>query len=274
MAFSLNKILVHSSFIAQGAAVIPTAVPFYEFDLSSSQEDLTIKLCSGKSEQAFCIYLKQTQETTHPESFNQAILCLTHPYYLKEGSMYLLLADNSSLNTEIKDYMNAQGFDFRFLMTDENDLENLWSIKHTAEIESLKPEYEKRILSQHFLNKWIIIEEALNEKDLLKIVECLDNTEAHFKAKFPFLETIVITNRTLTQQNCLLEEENKYLTRELEHYKVFNQQLKDQDESEKILHFYHKEYEQLPLWYKRFGHVIKIIMGKRKLSSLYKKEKD
>jgi len=38
--------------------------------------------------------------------------------------------------------------------------------------------------------------------------------------------------------------------------------------AKEIQDWYNKEYEVLPLWYKRFGHIIKIIMGKR---SLFKK---
>jgi hypothetical protein len=42
-------------------------------------------------------------------------------------------------------------------------------------------------------------------------------------------------------------------------------------ESMKISKFYQQEYEILPLWYKRFGHIIKVITGKRSLRSLYDK---
>lgn len=35
-----------------------------------------------------------------------------------------------------------------------------------------------------------------------------------------------------------------------------------------VIEWYHNEYEVLPLWFKRLGHIIKVITGKRKLSSL------
>lgn len=38
---------------------------------------------------------------------------------------------------------------------------------------------------------------------------------------------------------------------------------------QKIRNFYHYEYEILPLWYKRFGHIIKVISGKRTFKSLF-----
>ncbi len=40
-------------------------------------------------------------------------------------------------------------------------------------------------------------------------------------------------------------------------------------ERSKGMEWYHREYEVLPLWYKRFGHIIKVIMGKRSFRSLF-----
>jgi len=40
-------------------------------------------------------------------------------------------------------------------------------------------------------------------------------------------------------------------------------------EVQKVIQWYHKEYEVLPLWYKRFGHIIKVFMGKRTFKSLF-----
>lgn len=49
-------------------------------------------------------------------------------------------------------------------------------------------------------------------------------------------------------------------------------------EREKVLKWYYYEYEILPLWYKRLGHLIKVIKGKRTFQSLFndnvKKYKD
>ncbi|MEO5592915.1 MAG: hypothetical protein ABIR15_10655 [Chitinophagaceae bacterium] len=51
-----------------------------------------------------------------------------------------------------------------------------------------------------------------------------------------------------------------------------------QKEYYEVLDWYHKEYETLPRWYKQFGQIIKVIMGKRSFGSLFndniKKYKD
>jgi hypothetical protein len=53
---------------------------------------------------------------------------------------------------------------------------------------------------------------------------------------------------------------------------------KYKDDYENLFKWYHNEYEILPLWYKRFGHILKVIMGKRSFRSLFsddvKKYKD
>jgi hypothetical protein len=73
-----------------------------------------------------------------------------------------------------------------------------------------------------------------------------------------------------------LEKEVQHLKGEVAFYKnnYHNQEkyldtIRRSDETVKILDFYHAEYEVLPLWYKRFGHVIKVLTGKRTLKSLF-----
>ena len=39
-----------------------------------------------------------------------------------------------------------------------------------------------------------------------------------------------------------------------------------------VLNWYRVEYEILPLWYKRIGHIIKAIMGKRSFKSLFRND--
>jgi hypothetical protein len=55
------------------------------------------------------------------------------------------------------------------------------------------------------------------------------------------------------------------LSTELDNHKKYLEIALKQKETERILEFYHQEYEALPLWYKRFGHLIKIVTRKRKL---------
>lgn len=272
MAYSLNKILFPYSSNNVGITLIPDGVLYYKFNISYSQKELAIKICTERTEHPFCIYLTQSEKTIDKDSLDQLILCLTQPLYYKENAQHVLvLESNTTMSKNAKDYLLLQGFHLSYFTINQADTDNLWLIKETDEPGQIQKKYEEKLSMQQFINKWIVIEEQQSAKLLTAITECLSFTEVKFKQNNPAFETLLLTNGALQKQNSLLSEQNNYLLRELEHYKVFNKQLKDQDESEKILRFYHTEYELLPLWYKRFGHIIKILTGKRKLSSLYKK---
>lgn len=59
----------------------------------------------------------------------------------------------------------------------------------------------------------------------------------------------------------------------LSHFKIDNSNVNNSQhqDANKIREWYEKEYEVLPIWYKRFGHIIKVVTGKRKFKSLFKK---
>lgn len=69
----------------------------------------------------------------------------------------------------------------------------------------------------------------------------------------------------INRQNKQMENNLRLANTELENYKQFLKVALQEKETEKILAFYHKEYEVLPLWFKRLGHVVKIVTGHRPL---------
>lgn len=112
-----------------------------------------------------------------------------------------------------------------------------------------------------------------------KIVSDLKNTEDKLRESQPQLFSLL--------------EQGKQLKRQLEQSAINIQGLKNELDSKrtyvanlhipettlkKVVDFYYYEYEILPLWYKRLGHIIKAIMGKRTFRSLFsdkvKKYKD
>ena len=69
------------------------------------------------------------------------------------------------------------------------------------------------------------------------------------------------------------------LQEELDSLKAYNLfPTREKDRTKELQQWYDKEYEILPLWYKRVGHVLKVLMGKRTFRSLFddnvKKYKD
>jgi hypothetical protein len=85
---------------------------------------------------------------------------------------------------------------------------------------------------------------------------------------------ILISKSAVEEIMEKLTRENRKLTKDLDETVTDLKNNKDylkialkEKETEKILAFYHNEYEVLPLWYKRFGHIIKIITGHRKIKN-------
>lgn len=85
---------------------------------------------------------------------------------------------------------------------------------------------------------------------------------------FAALQSIAALQEERKKDKALLQ----FLQQEVNNLRGYNDELRAADDTMKILKFYHTQYEVLPLWYKRFGHVIKILMGKRKLSFISNKE--
>jgi hypothetical protein len=82
----------------------------------------------------------------------------------------------------------------------------------------------------------------------------------------------------LKQAILIMGEELKNTKTDLINQKIYLRFYKDKDEALRINEYYQKEYEILPLWYKRIGHIIKVLLGKRNFYSLFnsniKKYKD
>lgn len=61
-----------------------------------------------------------------------------------------------------------------------------------------------------------------------------------------------------------------YTETELGHQKQYSDILRSDHSTKELQDYYDHEYEILPLWYKRFGHILKVITGKRTLKSLFR----
>lgn len=94
------------------------------------------------------------------------------------------------------------------------------------------------------------------ENDLLKfkLKDCINDSEIVAKGKV-FLT--VESNNT---------DDQKYIAQ------LQLQISAEQKRASEILEWYKKEYELLPMWYKKLGHLIKVILGKREFKSLFKQK--
>lgn len=87
------------------------------------------------------------------------------------------------------------------------------------------------------------------------------------KVKFELVESQSLVNEPVNGSDSTHAPEMEHKLRRLNHQMIQldsdNKAIKDK--LYEVQDWYNKEYEALPLWYKRFGHIIKIATGKRKL---------
>ena len=115
-----------------------------------------------------------------------------------------------------------------------------------------------RVISESLSNR---LSQAAVDKDMLSRVYMLKKALDEQNDKNKTLHSTLITNNTYID---FLESIIYGGEEEMDgagNYKY--------SEMIKIKRFYHYEYEILPLWYKRFGHILKVLTGKRTFRSLF-----
>jgi hypothetical protein len=96
----------------------------------------------------------------------------------------------------------------------------------------------------------------------------------------PALKNALSAYLALKKQYLALEVENAVLEERLRNAQSTIEVIRSKykDDYEQLIKWYHNEYEVLPLWFKRLGHIVKVLMGKRSFKSLFydhvKKYKD
>jgi hypothetical protein len=119
--------------------------------------------------------------------------------------------------------------------------------------------------------------------ELPEILNILEKAETDVRENFPQVYNLVnenmslkINERDLHAHFVLMQEQLDSLS----NYHLYNNlsESRYKRQIKELLRFYKNEYEILPTWYKRFGHIVKVIAGKRTLRSLFndnvKKYKD
>jgi hypothetical protein len=101
--------------------------------------------------------------------------------------------------------------------------------------------------------------------------QLLDNACKTFLAKQPLIANSLNDYLSLQDRVAQLSSEHQQL---VERFSGAEKTIgvirtKYKDDYENLFKWYHNEYEILPLWYKRFGHILKVIMGKRSFRSLF-----
>jgi len=142
--------------------------------------------------------------------------------------------------------------------------------------EDLLTEYRQMLRSTVFFNNLFYLNDK--KRGIQSLFEIFQHAENEMEIQNPGQYQMAVQIQSLSDEIAHLRNKNTYTTNELDNYKTHIEILSSSHEAKIIQHYYDKEYEILPLWYKQLGHIIKVIMGKRSFRSLFndnvKKYKD
>jgi hypothetical protein len=270
----------------------------YKVDLAKETEinDTYKTIYSSQRYAPFCLYLYSINKELPNEKLIDYLISITFHYnYLKVGLEIpffifdILHEEKEKIISLFIERFNAQGYDnIRYVHADKIGGSNTGysKINHAYFDGSLDNDffsyYFERIMNRSKNDHPLII--SVNSD--IEIVAILSKIEAaekeleiqdqHLYNSLKKIMELEVTNNNLIDQihirQTRIESLENYVSSANAPESVYKKKMKD------ILKFYETEYEILPIWYKRFGHIIKVIMGKRTFKSLFndnvKKYKD
>lgn len=98
----------------------------------------------------------------------------------------------------------------------------------------------------------------------------LSQIEQKFKHEFPAQTALIQAYQLLEKELRSLRRKQASIEAELSHQKQYVEVLRSNHSTRELQDYYTNEYEILPLWFKRLGHLVKVLTGKRTFRSLFR----
>jgi hypothetical protein len=240
---------------------------------------------------SFCIFLRFRNANSITDQVMDYLISICFHYQYKYSSLneLLLLSDpvDSAVQHHITEQFFAQGYGkIKYEVLEQEQMQNssddFYPINN---FETIEEDYYCFLKNSTNSDRLVVINIDTDEPtDLLTNVRAkLENAEKKLFENDPDVYNLLLRN--MKNQKSLDELNNRirYFQEALE-TKNNNPSFYSAPESSyrrkitEIVEFYHYEYEVLPLWFKRLGHIVKVLTGKRTFKSLFndnvKKYKD
>lgn len=184
------------------------------------------------------------------------------------GNSEELLVETASM---LSGYVSSQGMDniiINKILThrDESTANSYHLFDSPGELTGY---YKKALQSDQYYNNDIFFYSSSNELFHLALTS-LQQAENDFKQSSPKLYLLVNDKRMLGKEISTLRRKIANTETELSHQKQYSDILRSDHSTKELQDYYNHEYEILPVWYKRFGHILKVITGKRTFRSLFR----
>ena len=224
-------------------------------------------------QQSFCLFTRTSNELSQKQA-DDIIAFFFFPNYYTASQKPYLLADNKNKAQSspfvqlLSQRARAQGYDeieTMFLNTNTEPFNTICKATDAAAIIQVVKSFLHT--SDTFANMLII--EADRAEDIVKAQRVLEQEEQLFKEQNPRLYDFMLKNKEINASLERLQHTIKAAHQELESQAAHMKILRSSSQATHLQHYYNNEYEVLPSWYKRFGHVLKVVTGKRSFRSLF-----
>lgn len=272
---SLPYYTINASVVATGPTIESNCCDFLKLNVYFQQEsDFTPRLFTALSQlkRDFIITLSASvfENKTDEQLFEKIYLALSLSACSKRKTIIPIVSGDifkqNDIRIRLKKYLEEQGCtgvdcpvfnctvtepqiadDYCFTFVNEQgvfSINDIFSNNRVSVVILSLTDNNKGWAALNILQNKILANQALSDVDTVKFYVERDEFE---------MEIELWKNRALLYQDFLALSKK---VQEKEHYDVID--------------WYQKEYEILPLWYKRFGHILKVLLGKRTFKSLYR----
>lgn len=171
--------------------------------------------------------------------------------------------------SELSLYFSQQGFHNAIInkLSDNQAPEGYYQLFQT--IPGLQDHYRRLLRDEDFYNVPVFFR-APSPEMIQSVLLMLHQEETSFRQGFHRLFSLAKANQELEVGNAFLRRKAESTETELANQRKFNAILRSAHSTKELQRYYDQEYEVLPLWYKRVGHLIKVLTGKRTFKSLFR----
>lgn len=225
----------------------------------------------------FCLLLDFTDlqwsdDVAMRRLWTNVIPVIFYPGYVsREPGRPLVLCSTQSNTAEqqllnLHNELNSQGYESAetLFISENTGAARVFRIPGST---TIRDSYKALLQSILFSSDVLLIDSM--QEDLQQVLKEMEEVESDLQSSHPRLYAQYESNNHLiAAYRASLFELKQHRARLDSHSTYWLSNIRDK-EIKNIVGFYRNEYEILPLWFKRTGHLIKVLMGKRSFRSLY-----
>ncbi len=195
------------------------------------------------------------------------------PFYYTENGKPVVFSEKDIYNDQMNDSIQSLLKENTFSLIDIKTPEEV----NFHETTSIELAYQNTILNDaNEVNSFFV--ELHNLEDIVNIDTALHTMDINIQNNNAQIYHWKMRVKTLQDKNVTAETRLSAAILEIENLYTYLDIIRSNSQAKELQEYYNKEYEILPKWYKKLGHLLKVLMGKRNFRSLFndrvKKYKD